>query len=595
MVAAVCLLTTGLLTRVVVLHGLTTGLLTRIVALSGLTLTLDQNAMGKLARLWDDPKSPTYRSQPAQMLRLLKPDEPWVVEAAHRALQAYGILGPDDVLGAGDWRQRDDVRRLPAADRDDLELWIMERVYRYCRALDEPTSSDGDRRRALEILDQAGGPLPTPAFTPLRNRLLARLPAGDPPAPSRSLPVPEHPWLDEHLLGFVAECEEPEAADKPSPLGLTDVLETLKTEARKQRRAAERALGHYARSLALRPDSYWGHYRAAGMCYGLGQFAEAAGHLEECLQRRPQNPVLLGQLAGCLIALKRHPEALQLCDQALERAPEQAEFYRTRAFIKAKLGQTGGLADDLGRLETRRHTGDTPNSQDYRGPLSLEEWPIDLWPAQLGSRGEVEEIPSEQIEFRLQLTDAIRDTGGYTLAETELDKILRHNPDDFRTRMKRVEYAIKDEHFDDARREFDAVLNHPGLLDQLRRIPTNRFAPFFMVTHRYLKEKKVEEARMVAERARDLAIHFERDVAKSQYNLAQVYARMGRRSDPQFIKEAAKQLAQAFAACPYLRQWYRDDRWWLYPSRTQLDAELRQIKSHAEAGGRAASASPSQR
>ncbi len=576
---------------------LTAGLLTRIVALNGSTLTLYQNAKGKLAQLWDDPDVPTYRYQPAQTLRLLKPDEPWVVEAAHRALQDYGILGSDDAFWAGsiNWRQRDDVRRLPTADREDLELWIVERVYRYCRALDQRLHSPGDWEQALKILDAASGPARNPAFAPLRNRLIAKLKASDRPAPSPTSPVPAHPWLDEHLLGFVAECEEPEAADKPSPRESTDVIKNLKSEALKQRQAAERALGHYAGSLILRPDSYWGHYRAAGMCYGLGRISEAAGHLEQCLQRRPQNPVLLGQLAGCLIALKRHPEALQLCDQALELAPEQAEFYRTRAFIKAKLGQTGDLADDLGHLGTWRQTGDSPSSQDYRERLSLEEWPIDRWPAQLGSRGEVEAIRPEEIETRLELTDAIRDAGDSALAKTELDQIRRINPDDFRTRMKRVEYAIKDQHFDDARRELDAVLNHPGLLDQLCQISPNGFTPFFMVTHRYLKEEKVEEARMVAERAKDLAIHFERDFAKSQYNLAQVYAVMGRRSDPRFIKEAATQLSDAFATLPYLRQWYRADRWWLYSERTRLDAALRQIESRAKTGGRVASASPTPR
>ena len=67
---------------------------------------LYQNAMGKLTRHWDDPKSEAYRYQPAQVLRLLKPDEPWVVEAARRVLHDYGILGAGDVFttGAGGWR-----------------------------------------------------------------------------------------------------------------------------------------------------------------------------------------------------------------------------------------------------------------------------------------------------------------------------------------------------------------------------------------------------------------------------------------------------------------------------------------------------------
>ena len=565
-------------------------LLPKVVALFGSNLTVYQNAMGKLARLWDDPESPTYRYQTAQTLRLLKPDEPWVVEAARRVLEDYGILGPGNAPGSGDWRQREDVRRLPTADREDLELWILERAYRYCRALDEQPSSPDDRRRALETLDRAAGPLRTPALLPLRNRLLAKLDGRDESAPSSTVPDPAHAWRDEHLLGFVAECEEPETTYTTAPTESTGVLQVLETEALKQRQAAERALQHYGGSLALRPDSYWGHYRAAGMCYGLGRFSEAAGHLEQCLQRRPDNPVLLGQLAGCLTALKRHAEALQFCDQALERAPDQAEFYRTRAFIRAKLGPTENLADDVQQFESRRHTGDSPNSPRYPGRLSLEEWPIEVWASQLGIGDHAEKVSPEDIDIRLQLADAFYDAGAFAQAEAELDKILKLDPDNFPARLKRVKLAVQARQYDVARRELDAVLNHPELLEELRKTPINCFTPFFMVTHRYLQAKKVAEARMVAERAYEFAVQLKRDVAKSQYNLAQVYAVMGR-SDPQFIRQTAKLLSQAFVARPELRQWYREDRWWLYRIRTRLDAALHQIESSTQVKGRLASAS----
>ncbi len=575
MIAAVCLLTAGLLTRVVVLHGS--------------SLALYQKAIGKLARLWDNPDSLTYRSQPAQILRLLNPDDTWVVEAAHGVLQDYGILSPDDAFRAesGNWRQRDDVRRLPTADREDLELWIMERVYRYCRALEERPDSPGDWERALKILDGASGPVRTPAFAPLRNRLVAKLEF----APSPALFVPAYSWLDEHLLGFVAECEEePATADKPSPRESTGGLEALKSEALKKRQAAERALGHYAASLVLRPDSYWGHYRAAGMCYGLGQFREAAVHLEQCLQRRPGNPVLLGQLAGCLSALKQYRAALELCDQSLERAPDQAEFYRSRAFILAKLG-SAGVVEDIREFESRKHTGALPGSPIFLGPFALSERAIEFWPTEFGGRDERTEIAPEEIAIRVQLADAVRDAGDYATAQSELDKILRRNPDDILTRMKSVEYAIKNRQFDAARRDLDTVLNHPRLLDHLRNTPTNVFTPFFMVTHRYLAAVRNDEAEQVARTASELAGQIGRDVAKAQYNLAQVLAVRGQK-DTQFIKPAADCLARAFAVLPYLRQWYHEDRWWLHPVRTQLDAELRRIEGLGGVGGRMASASP---
>src|SRR5207249_4939809 len=91
--------------------------------------------------------------------------------------------------------------------------------------------------------------------------------------------------------------------------------------------------------------------RAAVVAYRLGRSAEAAAHLEQCLERRPKNPVLRGQLAGCLMRLGYYDEALTHCDQALQDAPELAEFYRTRAFIRAKLRQTRGLDQDIRHFE----------------------------------------------------------------------------------------------------------------------------------------------------------------------------------------------------------------------------------------------------
>ena len=578
--AALSLLTVGLVTTALVLRG------------SNLILyqDLETKALGKLTRLWDDPESRAYRYQRTQSLRLLETDESWVFEAARRVLVDYHVLGPGDVLGDGDWRRRNDVRRLPAADREDLELWILERVYRYCRYLEERPGSPGEAERALKILEGACIPLRIAAFMPLRDRLLAKVKPGATPAPARSS-EPAPPWVEEHLLGFVAECE-PHAADRLPPLGSAEVMDILKAEALKQHRAAERALGHYCRSLALRPDSYWGHYRAAGMCFGLGRPADAAGHLERCLERRPENPVLRGQLAGCLYVLDRHREALQLCNQALERAPDHAEFYRTRAIIRTKLGETDGIDDDIQQFEMRSSAGSVQfGSSEHRGMPILALMISQHWSDQLGSPDEAEEIAPEEIEGRLQLADAMRRAEDFARAQVELDKILKVAPDHIPARLARAVIAIKDRQFDEARRELDAVLNHPGLLGHLRGTPDS-FASFFRVTHVFLEAKKVDEAETIARRAQDLAIRVEQNVARSQYNLAQVYAVRGR-SDLRFIKQAAEQLSKSFSGRPHLRYWYRDDQWWLEPVKPQLDAALREMEATAEAHGRMASAPPS--
>ena len=69
------------------------------------------------------------------------------VETATRALKEYDVLGTDD------WRRRDDVRALPKAEREDLEVWLMEQVYLYCRALADRPESPRDWSRAVRDLD----------------------------------------------------------------------------------------------------------------------------------------------------------------------------------------------------------------------------------------------------------------------------------------------------------------------------------------------------------------------------------------------------------------------------------------------------------
>ncbi len=202
---------------------------------------------------------------PAPPNQVPEANDPREIPTAVRALRDYGVFT------SRDWRLRDDVRLLPTADREDLELWLLEQAYRYCRALIDQTGSRADRDRALMILDHAGGSLATPAFTALRLRLQTKLdsrtfvPVADTGDPgwrtSESTAAPA--WLDEYLLGVAAEYDRaPEAA-------------------------ATEALDHYDNMLEYRPRSYWGHYRAAAMCYRLGRNDEAASHLRHCLKRRP--------------------------------------------------------------------------------------------------------------------------------------------------------------------------------------------------------------------------------------------------------------------------------------------------------------------
>ena len=143
-------------------------LATTAVALVKSHQTLRALGLHKIGRLWDDPEARAYRFQRTNAPRLLQPDDSRV-ETAARALKEYDVLGPDD------WRRRDDVRALPEAEREDLEVWLMEQVYLYCRALADRPDSPKDWSRAVKILDHVGEPGPIPAFAALRHRLSANL------------------------------------------------------------------------------------------------------------------------------------------------------------------------------------------------------------------------------------------------------------------------------------------------------------------------------------------------------------------------------------------------------------------------------------
>ena len=331
-------------------------LATTAVALVKSEETLRAIGLHRLARFLDDPEGRAYGFQKANAPRLLEADAVRV-ETAVRALKEYGVLGPDD------WRRRDDVRTLPKAEREDLEVWLMEQVYLYCRALADRPGSPRDWSRAIKILDHVAEPGPIPAFAALRRRLMKGL-GTEGVISSSALSSPSAPrepaWTNEYLLGVVAECELESNDPVTSTADVIGAMEEPNSGAvvgdpqQRTRRAAERARDHYNKFLVSHPGLLWGHYRAAVVSYALGgpaNFADAATHLEKCLERRPDNAILHHHLAASLMALNRHREAQQEIETAIEAAPDLPEFYRTRARLRTTLRETSGLAEDLYRFE----------------------------------------------------------------------------------------------------------------------------------------------------------------------------------------------------------------------------------------------------
>ncbi len=584
------------------------GLPMTAVVLLGSHANLQELARFKLARLWDDPEGGAYRFQRQRDPRLIQSDESHV-EAAVRALKEY------DVLGLDDWRQRDDVRYLPAAEREDLELWLLEQAYLYCRALEDRPGPPEDWRRASKILEAASGPAALPAFAAIRHRLGAKL--GTQASPSPAVPPrspaagPAH-WVNEYLLGIMAECEcecEPESelrhvsevADPPKNPRSNREAKDAEASDRVQL-AAARALNHYNKLLALRPNSYWGHYRAAAIAFGLGgtvNIAEAAGHLEQCLKRRPGNATLQGQLATCLMALNQNGEALQKIDEAIERAPDLAELYRTRAFIRITLGPADGvdLAEDLQHFEILRHLlppavlGEIPARLDQsfwsktsypsRFPASVDFGTlVSNPPAELNGYGKKVKVDSQELAARSVLASRIRDVGEHDLAAFEMDKILILEPDQIAVRMSRALLSIETGQFEEAQRDFDSMLTNPSLIEHIQKDPAF-IRRFHRGSRRYCDYGKCQEGRAIARRALDLAIAIGLPRGDSHHNLALTYA-ISARSEPQFIPQAAEQVHALLVANPLNQRIYAGDPAF-DPVRNQIDAEMRKIPNTTEA------------
>ena len=140
-----------------------------VVAKSNYESRTESQSREKLARLWDDVESRALQFQRPGSRRLQDPDDPDVLAVALHALKEY------DVLGDPGWRLREDIRSLPADDRVDLEFWLMEQAYRYCRALESRPGSPGDWLRAMATLDRVNTSPPLGALEDLRDRLRARL------------------------------------------------------------------------------------------------------------------------------------------------------------------------------------------------------------------------------------------------------------------------------------------------------------------------------------------------------------------------------------------------------------------------------------
>ncbi len=484
-------------------------------------------------------------------------------ETAHQAIRDY------ELLSSNDWRKRDDIRMLPEADRRDLELWLLEQTYRYCRSLHDRANSPTDWERARSILDHVSSPLYLTAYEQLIHELDARLKAAgaepSPRPPARAASDDQNE-ADLYLLGVAAEFDAGQFVSEIAHRKMEGDLEgqgspPAEPEEAGSRRALERALGLYRQYLVRNPRSFWGHYRAASTSFALGGFQQAADHLAPCVARWPSNAALHLGMASCLAELGRYEEALRECETARLAVPDYPELYRSRVFILASAGVADGLEEDIQRFEIL--SGLLPREFLTAGASALPERPaavvsVPLLPSSLDPllvrsnadplprRAAQVEINPDEINFRGEIAVRVRRAGRGDLALGEFTKILYLDPSNLPARVYRSLCEIEASQFDEASRDLDAVFKHPGLLAYLTRDPALA-GSFLHVSDAYLRANRAYESRVIARRALDLAISLKLKRGRFHYTLARAHA-FAARTDPRQLKPAARQLRYAFLA-----------------------------------------------
>ncbi|HWE36671.1 MAG TPA: protein kinase [Isosphaeraceae bacterium] len=395
-----------------------------------------EQARAKLAALWDGAEPGVYRFRHIGRWQAEPQGDP--AEVAHRLLARY------DVLGTADWRRRDDVTALPEADREELEAWLLEQAWRLASALASRPDSPDDWRRALDGLDRVGRLRSVAPFEALAADLRRKLSLPDPP-PRHAERAPS--WMDAYLRGVAAE----------------------------ESNAAE-ALEHYRAALKARPGTFWAQYRLAAVAFRLGDFAAAARAMRGCVDRRPGSATLRTLLAGCLLPAGRPHDALEECELALDRDPDEVMGYRIRAFIHQQLGQPEASAADQ-----RRYSLLTA----FQGKATARKLTLELTRLATGSAAASDEATARALEadpvdararyLRGRRLEAI---GRVDAALAEFDRILETDPDDLDTRFARALLLVRrggpragGPLDPEAARALDELIEHPRLDELLGREP----------------------------------------------------------------------------------------------------------------------------
>lgn len=420
---------------------------------------------------------------------------------ASRHLSRYRVVEDDR------WRERPEFLALPAAERVDLEVWLLEQAWRLARSLEDRPDSPEDWRRALTALERFG---PWSSLGPIvarRRSLRQRLGL---PEPAFALRGQGDDWVESFLMGLEAKDDH----------------------------AAE-ALGYFRAALEVRPDAFWPRYHAAAAaCRVEGEMPQAEEDITRCIARRPANPLLHLNRAGICYALEHFDDALEECDRAIALAPDLADAYRNRALVRAKLGQTEGLRADIGRIATlTRFRGSLPglmaridaaNAEHAHDPASLAEAAATAGP-----------------EAHAALARSHDEQGLLREALAEIDQALAVVPENMSNRLRRASLLCRlgDPAGPDA---MARIVDHPHFEELLINQAADALQACFRAVDVHLTAGRLDRAIEIGRRALAHADRLGFYQASSRYYLGRALA-VASRSRPGLQAEALEQLREAQA------------------------------------------------
>jgi serine/threonine protein kinase/tetratricopeptide (TPR) repeat protein len=524
-----------------------TGVLVGLAAVGSLDRSKQEQALARLERLWGGAEPGVYRFRASGHWDVEEPGDPAALAARH--LAGYGLAGPGADGRA--WRDRDDVRTLPEADRDDLEVWLLEQTWRLAAALRDRPEAPGDWRRAIDALDRVPEWSALGPFAALRAELVESLArAGEPapgpaPAPGGAAPAPA--WVAAYLDGLAAEP-----------------------------RSAEAARAAFRRVLAERPSCYWARYRAAAAgCRLVGGWPEALEDLRACLARRPENPALWTQLASGLMTLGRFDEARDALERALALEPDFGEAYRGRAILGLRQGRRGAFGGDAERFAR------------LAGPSAgLARWEMAVRPALAGlpvggpTAGPATGPLSggEPIDARVVAAIALEQAGQPERALAAFDSVLGLEPEHLIARLRRAS-LLRQLRRPEAAGEFEALVGHPRFGELVVRVP-QAIRALHVVADVRLRRGEPARALEPAERALGLSRALGQFQGESHYKLARVHAALAR-DDRRHLEPALAELLAARRRHPdFLLRWFPRDRVF-DPIRAELDPLLGRLPPDA--------------